>query len=172
MIMNSFTNTLRGYIQRAVKHFITSRFEEVPFVIFASYLFTFLFTRTYVYLSRTGKFDFLVENIYINGVHIHHLNFGIIILVLVGFWALYDVDRATHRTLAIFYGVGLALTFDEFALWLHLEDNYYAQISYNAILFISLVLLNIIYFPQFWRKMGKTIFRFFRPLLKLFKPRK
>lgn len=159
----------KSTIDRAIKHFITSRFEEIPFVVFASFLTTFIVTRTYVYLTSKGSFNFLVDHIVVNGVHVHHLNFGIGLLAIVGFWSLYDVNRSTHRTLAFFYGLGLALTFDEFALWLHLEDNYYSQASYNAIMFISLIFLNIIYFPRFWLRMNKTIRLFLRPIIEMFR---
>lgn len=160
---------IRNIIDRAIKHFITSRLEEIPFVIFASFLSTFIITRLYIYLTQKDRYSFLIDHIIINGIHVHHLNFGIAILAITGFWSLYDVSRSLHRTLAIFYGIGLALTFDEFALWLHLEDNYYSQASYNAILFITLILLNIIYFPGFWQKMNKTIKLFFKPIFRAFK---
>lgn len=162
-------DSLRGFIrtntQKMIKHLITSKLEEIPFVIFSSFLLTVLITRLYIQLTHKPGFAFLIDNIYINGIHIHHLNFGIIILVIVGFWSLYDIQRTTHRALAVFYGIGLALTFDEFALWLHLQDNYYAQASYNAILLISGILLSIVYFPSYWRTMGKGIMLFLRPIL-------
>ena len=99
--------------------------------------------------------------VFIRGVHVHHLNFGIIILGITGFLALYDLRPWAHRKLAVFYGIGLGLTFDEFALWLRLQDDYYARISYDAIIIIALILLNIIYFSDFWRRMGKVIRRVF-----------
>lgn len=164
---------IREFVQttarKIIQHLITSRLEEIPFVIFASFLLTFFITRFYIQLTHKPSFAFLVDNIIINGVHIHHLNFGIIMLVIVGFWSLYDIERTTHRSLAFFYGIGLALTFDEFALWLHLQDNYYAQASYDAILVITGVLLSIVYFPRFWSIMGKGIMLFLRPVIEALK---
>jgi hypothetical protein len=140
-----------------INRIIISRLEEVPFIIFLSFLITFVISRSYVYLTRTDIIKFLIDSIYINGIHVHHLNFGISILVIVGFISLYDIRPVVHRRLAMFYGIGLGLTFDEFALWLKLQDDYYASISYDAIIIIAVILLNIIYFPDFWKRRGKQV---------------
>ena len=72
----------------------------------------------------------------VHGTHIHHLVWGILILLLVGYGWLLDLGRS-HTPLSIFlsrlmsisYGVGAALTLDEFALWLNLEpDAYWSQL--------------------------------------------
>jgi len=72
-------------------------------------------------------------------------------LLLVGYGWLLDLGRA-HSPLSIFlsrlmsvsYGVGAALTLDEFALWLNLEpDLYWSQagrVSIDAILLFGSVL--------------------------------
>jgi hypothetical protein len=150
---------MREGINRIVRRLFTSRLEEIPFIVFLSFLITFVLSRTYVYITSHDilEFKYLIDNIYIHGIHVHHLNWGIFILVVVGFMALYDLQPIIHRRLAIFYGIGLGLTFDEFALWLKLEDDYYARISYEAIIIISLILLNIIYFPDFWKKRGSQV---------------
>lgn len=141
-------------LNKIVNNLFISKLEEIPFIIFLSFLITFVVSRTYVYITTHDilELTFLIDHIYINGVHVHHLNWGIFILAIVGFASLYNIQPIFHRKLAIFYGIGLGLTFDEFALWLKLEDDYYARISYEAIVIISLILLNIIYFPDFWKK--------------------
>ncbi len=146
-------------LKRIVKNLFISRMEEIPFIVFLSFLITFVIARTYVYITTHDLLEltYLIDHVYINGIHVHHLNFGIFILVIVGFAALYDLRPIIHRRLAILYGVGLGLTFDEFALWLKLEDDYYARLSYEAIIVIALVLLNIIYFPGFWRRRGSQV---------------
>jgi hypothetical protein len=67
------------------------------------------------------------------GTHIHHLVFGIIILLFVGFAWLAEIGTGSgpssllaSRLLSILYGVGAALTLDEFALWLNLRDVYWS----------------------------------------------
>ena len=67
--------------------------------------------------------------------HIHHLVWGILILLLVGYGWLLDLGWSNSpmsiffgRLMAVGYGVGAALTLDEFALWLSLEpDAYWTQ---------------------------------------------
>ncbi|AKT52834.1 hypothetical protein ADJ73_12710 [Arsenicicoccus sp. oral taxon 190] len=68
-----------------------------------------------------------IRDILINGIHVHHQVWGIILILLVGFvqvayrpvgvWA--DVTAAA-------FGAGAALTLDQFAMWLHLEDVYWS----------------------------------------------
>jgi hypothetical protein len=87
----------------------------------------------------------------VRGHHIHHLVWGILILLLVGYGWLLDLGRS-HSPLSIFfsrlmsvsYGVGAALTLDEFALWLNLEPDAYwtrqGRISIDAVILFGSVL--------------------------------
>lgn len=68
------------------------------------------------------------------GRHIHHLVWGIFILLGVGYAWLAELgagstptDIFVNRLLSLLYGVGAALTLDEFALWLNLRDVYWAR---------------------------------------------
>ncbi len=72
--------------------------------------------------------------IQMGGRHIHHLVFGIIILLVVGYGWLCEIGNGADnssifagRLMSILYGVGAALTLDEFALWLNLRDVYWAR---------------------------------------------
>jgi hypothetical protein len=69
----------------------------------------------------------------LGGRHIHHLVWGILILLAVGYAWLAEVGTGSSpysiflsRLLAILYGVGAALTLDEFALWLNLANVYWS----------------------------------------------
>jgi hypothetical protein len=50
-------------------------------------------------------------------------------------------DKKWRTWLALLYGVGLALTFDEFAMWIKLTTNYWSWLSYSAVLVIAILLL-------------------------------
>lgn len=69
--------------------------------------------------------------IVVGGVHIHHLVFGIVGLLLIGYaWLLlygfeHRPPRRAFRVTGFFYGVASALVLDEFALWLNLKDVYW-----------------------------------------------
>lgn len=83
---------------------------------------------THAILHQVGPF----RNLSIGGRHLHHLVFGIGGLLTVGyFWlGLFGVSptsRRASRATAVGYGVAAALTLDEFALWLNLQDVYWAR---------------------------------------------
>jgi hypothetical protein len=87
-------------------------------------------TLAYVNFHKIGPF----HDIYIGGRHIHHLVWGILILLGVGFGWLQGVgvggensSPVGSRLMSFLYGAGAALTLDEFALWLNLEDVYWAR---------------------------------------------
>jgi hypothetical protein len=62
------------------------------------------------------------------GLHLHHLVWGIVLLLLSGFlnFAL-GPTGVWLDVLAGAFGVGAGLTLDEFALWVHLEDVYWSE---------------------------------------------
>ena len=68
--------------------------------------------------------------IVVGGVHVHHLVFGIVGMLVVGYsWLLLfglepRTRRRAFRLTAVAYGVCSALILDEFALWLNLKDVY------------------------------------------------
>jgi hypothetical protein len=119
------------------------------FIASVSFLFTFAGVRFLVRLimSNVGPFEWVM----VRGMHIHHLVWGILILLLVGYGWLLDLGRS-HSPLSIFfsrlmavsYGVGAALTLDEFALWLNLEPNIYwasaGRLSIDAVIFFGALL--------------------------------
>jgi hypothetical protein len=146
---------------RIYRNLFHSHLKEIPFIIFLSFFLTFVIARSYIYITNRDILEFFpfIDYINIRGIHVHHLSWGIIILAVTGFLALSETKPFQHRRVAIFYGIGLGLTFDEFAIWLRLQDDYYARLSYDAVIFISLLFLNIIYFPGFWSRTGKKLYK-------------
>lgn len=130
---------------------IFRRRREIPFIIFASFLFSFVFARVTVWTMERYWGD--VFALHIKGVHVHHFNYGIALIVIVGFITLSSrrlTDKYIHW-LSFFYGVGLGIMFDEFALFMRLDpDGYWTRHNYDAIAIITLVLINIVYFREFW----------------------
>lgn len=102
------------------------------FLASVSFFVTFLGVRLLVLAitHHIGPFGW-VE---LGGRHIHHLVWGILILLIVGYAWLAEAGSGStptaifvSRLLAILYGVGAALTLDEFALWLNLADVYWSR---------------------------------------------
>ena len=119
--------TRLGFLIRTT---IPDRPRRRLFIASFSFLITFVGTRILVHriVNHEGHFQWVV----VGGHHIHHLVWGILILLFVGYGWLMDLGRS-HSPLSIFfsrlmavsYGVGAALTLDEFALWLDLEPDAY-----------------------------------------------
>jgi hypothetical protein len=101
-----------------------------------AFVLTFIVARALVLLSTA---DFLPElHLQLGDTHVHHLNFGIFILAATGAFLLFVRPSGRNlRAAAVIYGVGLALTFDEFGMWLHLEDLYWQRASFDAVVVIA-----------------------------------
>ncbi|HEY2288996.1 MAG TPA: hypothetical protein VGH88_24900 [Streptosporangiaceae bacterium] len=97
--------------------------------MFAAILVTFLITRTVTRMIRSGSGGGAgLGNVRIAGVHIHHQVFGILIIIGTGIVLVSATPQgAALDAAAAVFGVGVSLTLDEFALWLHLEDVYWAE---------------------------------------------
>ena len=94
-------------------------------------------------------------------MHIHHLVWGILILLLVGYGWLMDLGRSHtptsiffSRLMSVSYGVGAALTLDEFALWLNLEPDAYwsreGRLSIDAIILFGGLLAICLLYTSRW----------------------
>ena len=125
--------------------------KRTSFVVLVSFLVTFVVVRIYVVLGTMGIIE--DPNLYIRGYHVHHLNYGIVILALVGLFSLFFQNAKNKLKIGVLYGIGLGLTFDEFGMWFKLEDDYWMRLSYDAIIIISVILSSIVYFPSFWYRM-------------------
>ncbi len=97
--------------------------------MFLGILVTFLVTRMVTRLIRSGSGGGAgLGNVQIAGNHIHHQVFGILIIIGTGIFLVSQTPRgAALSAAAAVFGVGVGLTVDEFALWLHLKDVYWAR---------------------------------------------
>ena len=138
--------TRLGFLVRTT---IPDRPRRRLFIASVSFLFTFVGVRLLVRLVVNDKGPF--QWVMVRGHHVHHLVWGILILLLVGYGWLLDLGRS-HSPLSIFlsrlmsvgYGVGAALTLDEFALWLDLEPEAYwsdtGRLSIDAVILFGSLL--------------------------------
>ncbi|WP_206517994.1 hypothetical protein [Rhodococcus sp. X156] len=97
--------------------------------MFLAVLVTFLGTRyvTRHIRARTTPGGAL-NDLTIGGVHVHHQVFGIALMLLAGLGLIGATpEGAALHVFAALFGIGVSLTFDEFALWLHLEDVYWTE---------------------------------------------
>jgi hypothetical protein len=104
--------------------------------VLVTFLLTFMLARAMVFLIMFRTIpDFFL---YIKGTHVHHLNYGIFLLSAVGAYLLFwkPVGKS-RRIVAGFYGIAMALTFDEFGMWIHLGGSYWQRASLDAVVVIS-----------------------------------
>ena len=85
---------------------------------------TFGLTRFITHSIRAERFSWLGD-VEAGDTHIHHLVWGIVLLLVSGLLAI--VLQPPLEVTAIVFGIGAALTLDEFALWLHLDDVYWSE---------------------------------------------
>jgi hypothetical protein len=140
-IVGSLVLTLLFH-RTALGRFLHERIPDRPrrrlFVASVSFFLTFAAVRGMVYCitHHIPPFHFIV----FGGRHIHHLVIGIALLLLVGYGWLAEFGTGADdssifvsRLMSVLYGVGAALTLDEFALWLNLKDLYWSPQGRSSI---------------------------------------
>jgi hypothetical protein len=112
------------------QHHIQDSGRQPAFLLLLAFLITFLLTRLYTRLARTRSWG----SGHAGDIHVHHMVVGIVFALLAGFldFAL-DPRGPWLEILAVVFGIGAALTLDEFALWLYLKDVYWAHEGRNSI---------------------------------------
>src|ERR1700686_2429264 len=118
---------------------------------FVAFLFTFIASRTLVILIMARKMPDLF--LHLGGTHVHHLNYGIFLLSAVAGVLLFaPLNQAQRSLCALIYGVGMALTFDEFGMWLHLGGSYWQRASFDAVV-VVLSILGLVAFAPRWKRL-------------------
>jgi hypothetical protein len=101
--------------------------RQPEFLFFVAFLVTFGFIRTSAHLIR-AQVSWWPGNVEVGGTHIHHLVWGILLLLIAGYLGVVIAPPSPwHEIVTILFGVGTGLTLDEFALWLNLKDVYWSQ---------------------------------------------
>ncbi|HEX4006567.1 MAG TPA: hypothetical protein VHX60_10360 [Acidobacteriaceae bacterium] len=115
---------------RIIHERIPDRPRRRLFLASVSFFVTFLFVRLLVasITHHVGPFGWVM----VGGKHIHHLVWGILLLLITGYLLLAEFGNCAtpasifvSRLISILFGMGAALTLDEFALWLNLDPQAY-----------------------------------------------
>jgi hypothetical protein len=156
-------------VARAYRQHVDYR-REAALRCLAAFVVTFLFLRALTFGIHYHLLP--VHDIVTGGLHIHHFVWGIWIVLVVGFLAL-SLDQARwHPWLAIPFGIAAALILDEFALWLNLQDVYWAnqgRASVDAVVVVAALLGAYLLAYRFWNQVGrelKTILRIGRAAVR------
>ncbi|HSS34140.1 MAG TPA: hypothetical protein VLL27_12750 [Solirubrobacterales bacterium] len=109
--------------------------EQAVFLVLVGLLGSFAFIRMSTRIIRSEAVSWWPGNIESEGgVHVHHLVFGIVTMMVAGTLGFVADGRQPWTEIcALFFGIGIGLTIDEFALWVHLEDVYWEREGRSSI---------------------------------------
>lgn len=135
--------------------------KQAELFLLISFLTTFGFIRTSVHLIKRGV-SWWPGNVETKGgLHIHHMVWGILLMICVGFTVIsLEPGSPWHEILAVSFGVGMGLTLDEFALWLNLDDVYWApkgRESVDAVIVAAALIGIVMLGLRFWIDFGQAL---------------
>lgn len=148
-------------IGRLYQHHIDDTGKQSQMLVLLSFLVTFTLVRLVTHAIRAGRLRRVFHNVQTSGgLHLHHLVIGILLLLGTGYVSTgLNPDRHTGL-LAVLFGVGAALTLDEFALWLRLKDVYWSRegrASIDAVVIAAAIVAMGILGGPFWVAVAQRI---------------
>ena len=141
-------------ITRAYDRQIQVPGKELHFLILIAFVCSFGFIRTSAHMIR-AQVSWWPGNVKTkSGTHVHHLVWGILLLLSMGYVGIAtDLRSPWLELVAIAFGIGMGLTMDEFALWLNLQDVYWqdkGRQSIDAVIVTTSLLVIALLGLQFW----------------------
>jgi hypothetical protein len=141
-------------IGRAYDRGIQAPGKELHFLVLVAFVLSFGFIRTSAHMIK-AQVSWWPGNVETKGgTHVHHLVWGILLLLTMGYIGIAIEDQSPWAELvAAAFGVGMGLTLDEFALWLNLEDVYWKEKgreSIDAVVVTVALLVIALLGLQFW----------------------
>jgi len=125
------------------------------YLVLIGFILSFAFIRMSTRLMRSPKVPWWPGSIVSDsGVHLHHLVFGIVTMMVSGAAGFAAFGNSPWTEICAFaFGVGAGLTIDEFALWVYLDDVYWAEEGRSSIdatvIAAALMLLALLGFTPF-----------------------
>jgi hypothetical protein len=109
--------------------------EQALFLVLVGFILSFAFIRMSTRLMRSPKVPWWPGSIVSDsGVHLHHLVFGIVTMMIAGAGGFLAFGKTPWTEICgLAFGIGAGLTIDEFALWVYLDDVYWAEEGRSSI---------------------------------------
>ena len=143
-----------GQIEPAGERSGSGERRHMARLVLVAFLATFTLFRILIFQIMDRRLPDMF--VYIGGTHVHHLNLGIFLLSFVGAYLLFGRGKARQpEWVAVLYGIGLALTFDEFGMWLHLGGGYWQRASFDAVTVVAGFLMLMAFGPSVKEIRGK-----------------
>ncbi len=127
--------TTGSFISDFWREHLVSHGRQYLFLLFVGFIGSFGFIRLSARLMRSPRVPWWPGSVVSeSGVHLHHLVWGIGAMMISGVisFALYSTGF-WYDMCAVFFGIGMGLTIDEFALWIHLDDVYWSEEGRSSI---------------------------------------
>jgi hypothetical protein len=105
------------------------------YLVLIGFILSFAFIRMSTRLMRSPRVPWWPGSIVSDsGVHLHHLVFGIVTMMVAGAGGFAAFGNSPWTEICAFaFGIGAGLTIDEFALWVYLDDVYWAEEGRSSI---------------------------------------
>jgi len=136
--------------------------KEAELFFLVTFLLTFGFIRLSTHMIRANV-SWWPGNVQVGGTHVHHLVFGILMILVVGYVGIaIQPGPPLREILAVLFGIGAALTLDEFALWLNLRDVYWekeGRRSIDAVIVCAVLAALVILGVRIWIDLASGVER-------------
>jgi hypothetical protein len=124
-------------IKKKVIHHENGLYLYVVFPIATTFLLTYIGARILSHFAPQVYFAWF-------GIHVHHFAYGFFVMACAGYLSLVHSGPRGKYYISLLYGFGLGLTFDEFGMWINLDDQDPSRWSYNGFLIIIGIILVIL----------------------------
>ena len=139
---------MQGWVRR-YKLTKTKRSHGVLLALLSPVAFAFILTFSIARICNNLFPDVILVTR--SNLHIHHFTFGLLTLVATSVLALvYDGPRAKFL-ISLLFGFGLGLTFDEYSMWLHLDDQPAIRWEYDGFLLVTAFIVASATIQVTWR---------------------
>lgn len=127
--------TFASFIADYWQDHILANNRQGVFLVLVGFILSFAFIRMSTRLMRSPKVPWWPGSVVSDsGVHLHHLVFGIVTMMIAGTLGFAAHGESPWAEICGFlFGVGAGLTIDEFALWVYLDDVYWAEEGRSSI---------------------------------------
>lgn len=126
---------LASFITDFWNHHLVEHDRQGVFLVLVGFVGSFAFIRMSTRIQRSPRIAWWPGSVSTeSGVHLHHLVFGIVAMMAAGTLGFAAFGHSPWTEICgLFFGIGAGLTIDEFALWVYLDDVYWAKEGRSSI---------------------------------------